>query len=579
VDVVVLWPAWQKKDYVAEVLSPRELPPEPGWEQTPFRPPEPDNAYAALRDFYAERPHAAWLNPLTGLPAYLYGDLQEPPEGRNVQAVITFLKEHELMLAGLPRGVNLSRVSESNWHEDGAYQVTFLQINKSEVPLYGCGVTCNLLPDRLEFVTSTLHPARANAIDELVWPLTWKDWKHKMAPIAAPDDREYLIRPQEFAPPPRLREESQEHGWPADRWILPYLQHEATEGMYRPVWRTIIVDQENESWLALIDALDLQVLHIEPTKIEASVTADLYASAPEAFNGKLTPKNLNYGWRKNKMKEANRVHFVDPPAGEGNSQFVEPDDLNADPNLRYLSATVFYHLRQVQQKFPGLGLFTWLTNNAGTFKPHQDIGVSLSDASGSACYKTDCEQIILYAGTANALPATSTPVLEPGFDCEVIYHEFTHAMNRYYNPLLFQTQDISYVRELDEGLAFYFACALSGNARWAEYAYQKWIDSNDVSFRDLVEGPKTPQDAENAAFTDPSGSTDQTVGLWWGRVFWAIAQQKGDNWCNQLLIKALKSLSGPLAAREVFAKALVACAGESAEEIEIILSNLKVFDS
>ncbi|MBN2392952.1 MAG: hypothetical protein JXR84_19635 [Anaerolineae bacterium] len=560
---------------IASILPPRPLPPELDWKIVPFKPPAPVEVYKALQSFYQKRPYSTWFHPLTGLPAYLYGHLQDPllhPTSEQLQAVETFLQEHELLLAGVTGKVRLSRISESRWKDDDTYQVIFSQTNQAGVPVYGCGIGCNLTPDELTFVANTLHPIRSSNIDSLEWPLTWLDWEEKLAPITLPGSG-HRIDPQRFVSPPVLREESRKQGWPVDRWILPYLPPGETEGMYRPVWRTVITDQEGQNWLTLIDALDMQVLYIESTIVEKQVSAELFESTQDALSIAVSNKVLNYGWGNGKMANANHVHFVNPSVG--NSRFVEPDDAAVPSDLRHLSATVFYHLQQAQRAFLGLGWFNWLVDAPNNTNPFQDIDVSLSDAAGSACYEAATNQIRLYAGTPNA----AAPVIEPGFDCEVIYHEFTHAMNRYFNPQVFQTSTTSFTRELDEGLAFYFACAWTGNSQWAEYAYQKWIDNNNQSLRDLDQGCQCPEEARNASLSDPSGNPDQTVGLWWGKVFWAIAQHLGVNWCNRLLIKALKSLPGPLAAGRVFAQALVAHAGGHEQEVQNVLDCFCAFNS
>ena len=71
--------------------------------------------------------------------------------------------------------------------------------------------------------------------------------------------------PLEFVPPRGLREESRQREWPCDRWIYAYVPPEGKEGVYRPVWRTVIVDQYGSGWLALVDAETAQVLQVQPT--------------------------------------------------------------------------------------------------------------------------------------------------------------------------------------------------------------------------------------------------------------------------------------------------------------------------
>ncbi len=546
--------------------EPGPLPEEPEWSEVPFSPPDPEAAYAALKAFYEEHPCSVTLRSQTGLPAYLYGDLQDPQGGRPLDAAEAFLGKNELMLAGLSRETRLRRVRESDW-DDGTYQVTFSQTNRERMPLYGSNVVCNFTAGRLTLVMSTLYPAPAEVIDNLDWGNTsWLEAKGAALKNLPPG-----VRPVGFEAPHNLREESREQGWLVDRWILPYQPPGEEQGIYRPIWRVVIVDENGERWLALVDAEVQAVLFQEPTWVDATVRAEVYLTAQDAKDGRLSTVTLDYGTGKTKMAKAELVHV-------SGARFVEPTGGNAVAKLRHLSATAFYHTCKIQGRFKSwlAGLSFSSSDPGGNPDPTEDIKIALEDRVGSAVYDFSTHTICLRKGTSQGNPR----VFEPGFDCEVVYHEFTHAVARYLNPGVFNFANYAqkrFTRAMDEGLAFYFPCAFAGDARWAEYAYQEWVNpATGLHWRDLVDGPKTPGEATGSG--DPA-DVFHALGMWWARVFWALRanDQLGAHKCDRLLLKALLSLSGPIDSVEAFATALMNHAAHNDKsKVKAILSQFGV---
>jgi hypothetical protein len=366
-----------------------------------------------------------------------------------------------------------------------------------------------------------------------------------------------------------------------DRWILPYQPSETEEGVYRPVWRVVIVDQNEEHWLALIDAETQAVLSLEPGRVGITVQADVYLTALDALNSALTHgESLDYG-NGATMAAADHVSV-------NGDRFVEPTDMSKPPSQRNLSATMFYHTRKVQIDFR-----TLLTSLSFSFSdipanpdPTGDINVSLENQAGSASYVSTTHTIHLPRGVTGN-PNTNPPILaisEPGFDCEVVYHEFTHALLRYVKPDVFKFKSAfspigqkqrKWTGALDEGLAFYFGGGFGSNSRWADYAYQAWVKPpNNEPWRDFSQGPQTPQGAENSQ--DPVDDK-HALGMWWARAFWELRDdaQLGAEACNQLLLKAFKALAGPVHDTQAFAGALIAHAANSNHQqiVRLVMQN------
>jgi hypothetical protein len=440
--------------------------------------------------------------------------------------------------------------------------VVFSQTNSDNVPIYGSSIACNFAADRLTLLTSTVYPAGA-----IIDSLQWQDWREAKglaldALVDLGEESVYDITPQRFVAPPDLRAESRQAGLLVDRWILPYHRPERGEktGTYRPVWRALVVDQHNRHWLILVDAENGAPLILHSLEVAITVRADLFVTAKDAAEDPPNPTEqpLNYGWGNSTIREAAHVHL----AGD---RVVEPTDTAKPDGERWLSATAFYHARKIQEQFK-----QWLFGQAfsgdlvANPDPTEDISILIENTPGTPVYDPAKRAICLTTGGNGPYP-----ILEPSFDCEVLYHEFTHAVLRYLSPEAFQFSSYAQMRYtlmLDEGLAFYFACAFAGDPRWAEYAYKEWIkpSPDNTPWRDLVIGPQTPQDAESSG--DPTGDVYHSVGMWWARVFWALAPKLGEFRCNQLLLMAFDVLSGPVDSLKAFPEALLALATETEKQ-------------
>ncbi|MFQ5577898.1 MAG: hypothetical protein ACE5G8_13020, partial [Anaerolineae bacterium] len=94
--------------------EPQQIPPsppkEPDWATVPFKSPKAAKAYQKLLAFCRDHyPCAAILHPETGLPHYLQGELEDQWQESPAETALSFLRENELMLAGLSRGGKLVR--------------------------------------------------------------------------------------------------------------------------------------------------------------------------------------------------------------------------------------------------------------------------------------------------------------------------------------------------------------------------------------------------------------------------------------------------------------------------------------
>lgn len=558
-------------------FAPAPLPPPGDVAQFPFPPLAPERARQALAAFHDMR-HAprVGIEPETGLPSFLYGDLADPLSGDLLNASAGFLAAHELMLAGCEGEAIVEPARVFRWRQ-GTTQIEWRQTNSQGVPLYGSAVTLTYTGRRLTFLANALRSASLQQLDAFAWDEAWPDRLRKvdseqaMSPDILMGQLPAGIYLMGFEPPRDLRRESAEQGWWADRWILPLLpagreapDQEASRGtagsaspalpgrgVYRPAWRTAGVDAQGMRWQLFVDAETYAVLTAEPTWVGDSLRAPVYRTAADAAAATSALETLDFGAGSD-IAHAEHVtltgaRMADPAAAVAG----EPEEM---ATRRLLTATAFYQARQAQTAFRS-ALSALLLKTAVTLPPPAPadptlaLNVSLDDAEASACY--DFQTNTVHFGRGAPAAGLAPAIQEPGFDGDVSAHEFSHAITRFLKSVAFEYKNNNdwkqvLTRALDEGVAFYFGCSFADDARWAEYAYGDWGNLRNLGSGSLAIG--------NAP-VDPAGNIYQ-VGMWWARVFWALRRDPAIR-ADLLILKAIAGLAGPLTSQAVMFYALL----------------------
>lgn len=582
-----------------DIFTPWPLPDPLEPSLTPFLPRfQYDAAYQALKDFYASRPCSTELHQETGLPAWFFGNLREPTGGAIEEISQEFLATNQLMLLGYDDGdARLALVRRSVVTVSEHLQ--YWQVNAADVPIYGGAITLTYVGRRLTGIANSLYPALPAEIDELAWDPSFPD---VLAAMAGADPLDVAFSDHPFwdallkmigaldivaatlEPPIDLRSESSERQWIADRWILPYLVPESRQerqdvdpdrwwtspeiplapvvGKYRPVWRVVIVDKQDRRVMALIDAETYALLHLQATSVGASLQANVYATPTEAVQGTTQLQMLQFDAGVD-ITQASHVHM------SGN-RFADPagprafDAHNVD--LQLLTATAYYHVRNAQDALANLLQVATIVATTDRPNPLTDVNVSLTAAQNFA------DARYLWQTNTVVLPRANTgpnPVREPGFDGDVIKHEVAHGVNYYLRGDAFSYENNNNVKQvrtrgLNEGLAFYFACALSGDAQWAEFAYGAgaWPAARRFS------GGATAFDNIPA---DPTGDASYRWGVWWARLLWALRQHPaiGPAAANTVILRAILALSAPITSPDTFAALLRASASSDAVDAAI----------
>jgi hypothetical protein len=412
----------------------------------------------------------------------------------------------------------------------------------------------------LTLVTSTLYPAPVSEIDTLEWSDRWHWWSEEVVEIAPPDgSATEVIVPRSFRPPPNPRPDPAGLDVPYDRWVLAYHPPDSARGVYRPVWRCGVEDQRGNRWLALIDAQTSRVLLLQPATVHHPLTAEVFVSSQHA-KAKIKSNETLPVETGATVAQDPHVRFV---RGD-DSRFVDPGDSNFDPasESRLLSANVFYHVRKIQDELAGhvkLALVNKLPTDARP-NPFEAISVLLSKQKGDASFSPTEHMITLFAGVEGG----SFPISEPGFDCEVIYHEFAHAVIRYVNGQPFTSSALLQARSLDEGIAFYLACAFAESQLWADAAYEEWCE-----FHDLATMPALVSEVDQM---DYPSDMEHARGLWWAGLFWALRTAVGVQECYRLLLQAWEA-STSVRNPQDFAQALIDHAPGREAEVRSVLAS------
>jgi hypothetical protein len=216
-------------------------------------------------------------------------------------------------------------------------------------------------------------------------------------------------------------------------------------------------------------------------------------------------------------------------------RLLEPDyPPTAQLNLAYyLGPNLLYHLACANNSWERwlrlARIATWPAP-PGYPTPLQQVAVILDDSYGGPRYHPGTQQFIFPPGDAAA-------IREPGFDGDVIAHEYAHAVMHFLAAPLFVANywNDTACAAFDEGLAFYWACAQFGNPDWGVFAYS----SSWRARRNLAQAPALWWDI------DWNGDEDapHAVGMWWAGVLWQLHLKFGAAELRAALLKLLHGLA------------------------------------
>jgi hypothetical protein len=543
--------------------------------------PRADLAYATLQEFYVRQRERGEsvdirLNRDTGLPGYIYGELDRPGNVSDTEAALKTIRDlldgyplYATMLAGAVDDLFLIPVGFSTWN-DGTKQFALRQITGRNEPIYGGFVVFTFdVEDRLVLISSALYPFEGDslpALDEFpVSTEALRDLIQKSVPASLGEigwipefDTEAFIARERYIFPFRGFAVDDSQGEDEDGFARFLSQREIPMpelSRYRPVVRVPFQDQAQRHWLVIIDLAEEVVISLEayaarhpvnhtifPTPADAWVAKQAFdANNQMAFNQLVQNRGLNrpidLGGSNHTLATGDGVHLT-------GTRMADPGSPTLAWNSpeKFLGATVYFHLRNSQSIFATLlTVATMAKPSVPHANPLGNIAVFLDDATGSAEYQYAGRIIYFASGqvTISAAGVIETQVLEPGFDADVAMHELTHAVAYHYFEGLFESNNNEAHKlvwdAFNEGVAFFFPCTFFQEPTWSEFAYQMIAVNRNLSILPKIFG--------SSGFMDDPYGLKYGLGMWWARIFWQIRLRIPD--FSILLLKAMASLATP----------------------------------
>lgn len=540
-----------------------------------------------VKEFYDSRVVSLHLRDETGVPYLLYGDLADAAEEGYGAVAERFLTQYELMLTGVEEETFLQLARVSVWQEQ-THHLTFAQHSVQKVPVYGANIVLVFQDKTLTGISNSLFPLRREDSqffeDETFhWPAP--AWLQTLRIYNLPDE----IKIARLLSPPNVNLDLPSidlGGVATDAWVLPYvatdtslapekapqlvdgwwiLPNPLTDKLelrpnpwagYRPVWRIVIEDEAQNHWLALVDAEtdDLLVLHATAMHFP-TMDCLVYPENPTATPATLQILTL---WDGSNLADVTQPIWFDQAASLG---FFDPPDAQNNPAVlipqrpgQLLTANVYFHLSTTRDWFEellsrfDLRYYLPAVYPLDQVNPLRKLNVKLSGID-DAKYEPGTNTIEVGDGTNNS-------IRDPGLDRDVLYHEFVHAIVHLLAPQCFHYTAVAsqqftqkrYTGSVNEGIAWFFACALSENTTWADHSYPvgHWQDAFELG--------QVPSSAAASVVIHPSLDFAHNHGLWWARVFQQVSGQTVMWQTLETLIRTVDFLSAPVTSLPMFGR-------------------------
>lgn len=381
--------------------------------------------------------------------------------------------------------------------------------------------------------------------------------------------------------------------------IFPHLDEKkgGTKNLYRPAWVARVIDRaQSQSWEVVIDAENGQVLAAAEVTAGATIHACVHPSNEQALAGTAEPRDLG---ESGSGKLADAPHFE--MKGDAFAEPPPPGDCQTaiPTNDGFRSANVYYHLCHALKTFTKIGENAWPQAPEAPTMPGAEkrVVVNMCRSTASGQYDPSTRSILFgRADSGSSLPEPSFPKEDPTLDCEVIYHEYTHAVFHVVQPDIINASTSLFRGAIDEGGAFYFGCTLSERGqpgqplltqpyRWGEFARRRSIWQG---FRDLQRESPNEQKSEYdylpvyGTFPDyPGGCKDPdkekyACGMLWARTLWDIRQALGHDMADAIILRGLSLTGGVQSELETPAEAIIHADRELAQGNPIHESALRL---
>ena len=420
-----------------------------------------------LQTLVAELDVAVRLNHQTGLVRTLQGDLHEQAadDGNWVEIAEDFTSRNSRALFGIENDFLRWEVRESV--PDTA---VLQQTDDAQIPVFGASAAFGFHIDgRLRLVNSNWQPLPPESSFEGAFILTAEEAAvlaeqyvtgyivqtasfaaSEVAPLAAAHDSARVIFPDyaiPFAPD-----------------ILSKIRHLHVGRLrrYRPAYQFYVVEKQTGPWWVIVDAA---TPHSERPLLIAPASSGLvfYSNNDHAIAHETAVNNGLVATDINPLSIAGPA--VTPDQFDSGPPVVDlaptphPSAVAPPAADEFRAENTFYHLARARWEFRQIAHQAWTVPPPVPGETNATkLPVTLSSGGGPRFAHPLNGQGTgrLYTGAANFLPH------DAALDCEVIYHEYAHAViNRVQHEIQLFRGVSAFNIVLDEGFAYYFAVSLS----------------------------------------------------------------------------------------------------------------------
>jgi len=567
---------------------------------------------AHLNDFLAERRASVRFSNHTGLVRSLRGELYPGQKAASAEDMLAISEEFLHQYGAALHGSE----EDYQWHADSQMIigscVRLRQTDQSGIPLYGGTMIFGFNDNgQLSMVNSSWYAIPPEASYEQSFKLTWEEARdvalEHVRTHFLPEAQSHSKSPTETPPlaetPPPTKEDWDLEVIPGDelkegRIILPQFDEdeEAAEDPYRPAWVALVINRpRSRSWEVHVDAENGQVLAAADATVGATIRACVHLNNAQALDDKTEVRDLNGDISTGKLADAPHFKmegkaFKEPSQPGDDCQSVELTDDG------FRSANVYYHLYHALQKFVNkIAKNAWSAAPAVPTMPgekeNDKVSVNMLLGEGDGRYDPVTCSISFGHGLSSPSGEDQEPfVKDPARDCEVIYHEYTHAALHVVQPDLFhfpKKLPYLFMDAINEGVAFYFGCTLSERPHpeqsdtadtqpycWGEFSYGASVWAG---FRDLQREDLTKQEPEYdylpaygvfpcyaGGCKDPvkDGKEYYALGMLWARALWDVRRALGYDIADAIILRGLSLAGGVQSELETPAEAIIHTDGE-----------------
>ncbi len=542
------------------------------------------DALQRLRGDQKGRPLYVQFSPMTGLARSLaaesFTDGVAKSAGAMFEQARLFLRRYGGLLHGEAEG---SDSKATRWREaDAVGNVAFLQqLDANDIPVYSATTAFSFDDSRrLTFIQNGWYPLLPNVKAEPP-RLSWS-YARSVA-IDYLGYRDALSKDAEVKT--AFGGGSQE-----GRVRLPTLAKRALgdgpDDLFPLAWAVLIIDRTNgKAWEVLVDDMTGLVFDPhwrtinregpEPELLELSSHAPVTVRAYGNNAAALVDKTALKAWASTGSPPPGWSSSAGTFAAEGefpitvSGQAFQPPGPAAPLTLAALrSGHAYYHLCKAAEQFTQIRVTAW---PAAIAPPPSVPGIDLPlpilmESSGISMYLPPFGAGSAPSGELHLRPGVGANIDDQVLDCEVLYHEYTHAMLYQVRRQIVENAGTGYLQTnfrpaVNEGLAFYFGTALAERlepgaapVRWGEYAYEGawWQDDEPWHLEHTT--PTKQQEGwdflpvyESFPQLRPfpgAASSHHLCGMVLTRALWDLRRVLGPETADALVLRAMSMLGG-----------------------------------